>query len=142
MATLRENIMAAVLAKLTALTTLPAAKVFRSKTTAVTRDESPCMVLRKDHELGPEIFNVHQRQLNFIVEIYVRGDNGETDADPIEAEVHQQLMADRTLGGSCVLLGAGDTEYESEDADLAAHRTRMRFSALYRVEPDDLSVAA
>lgn len=142
MATIRENIMLAVLAKLNALTSLPATKVFRCRNTAITRGESPCLVLRKDKEEAPEVFNVHERHLNFVIEIFVRGENGESDADPIEAEVHNVLMIDRTLGGKCTLLIAEDTEFEAEDADLTAHQTIMRFSALYRVEPENLSQAA
>jgi hypothetical protein len=142
MATIRENIMLAVLAKLSAMSSLPASKVFRNRKTAITRGDSPALLLRKDNEPAPEVVNVHQRQLHFVIEIYVRGENGESDADPIEAEVHNKLMMDRTLGGKCTLLIAADTEYESADADLTAHRTIMRFNALYRVEPENLSLAA
>lgn len=142
MATIRENIMLAVLAKLGALTSLPATKVFRCRKTAVTRDESPCLVLRKESEPLPEVRSVHERYLHFVIEIFVRSENGEADADTIEAEVHNVLMTDRTLGGKCTLLNAGETVFEDEDADLTAHKTIMRFSALYRVESENLSLAA
>ncbi|PYJ07914.1 MAG: hypothetical protein DMF06_14250 [Verrucomicrobia bacterium] len=142
MASIREQIILAVLAKLQALQTLPATSIFRSRQTAITREESPCAVLRKLVEPAPENRNVDERRLEFAVEIYTRGDDAEAAADPIEVEIHAVLMADRTLGGSCTLLLAVDTIFEGADADQPAHRTEMHFSALYRVDSNDLSKPA
>jgi hypothetical protein len=139
MTTLREGIMSAVLNKLVTMSSLASTKVFRSRETAITRAESPCIVLRKVSEADPETFNVSQRELVFAVDIFSRGENAEVDTDAIENEVHSKLMAERTLGGKCTLLKALDTEWASDDADQDAHKATMKFSALYRCQSDDLS---
>jgi hypothetical protein len=139
MASRREAIILAVRAKLEALATVPASHVYRSRETAVTREESPAVVLRKDRDPAPENRNVDEHRLHFVVEIYTRGEDAEADADPIEVEIHAALMVDRTLGNKCILLEAGDTIFAGANADLPAHCTEMHFSALYRVEPGGLS---
>jgi len=139
MASRREAIILAVRAKLNQLATVPASRVYRSRETAITRAESPAVVLRKDSDPAPENRNVDERRLHFVIEIYTRGENAEADADPIEVEIHDALMVDRTLGDKCILLEAGDTIFVDANADLPAHRTEMHFSALYRVKPEGLS---
>jgi hypothetical protein len=142
MASIREQIIVAVLAKLEALQSLPATSIFRSRQTAITRAQSPCAVVRKLVEPAPENRNVDERRLAFVVEIYTRGDDAEAAADPIEAEIHAVLMADRALGGVCTLLLPADTIFEGADADQPAHRTEMHFSAMYRADSNDLGKPA
>lgn len=140
MTTLREGVMAAVLSRLVTMSSLASSKIFRSRETAITRAESPCIVLRKQSEDSPENFNVAQRELVFAVDIYSRGENAEVDTDGIENEVHSKLFADRTLGGACTILHALQTEWVGEDADQTAHRSTMTYKAVYRCLPEDLSV--
>jgi hypothetical protein len=142
MATRREQIILAVIAKLATLISLPAGRVFRSRETAITRGEAPCVVVQKKSEPPPENRNVAEMRLGFVIEVYTRGENGEADADPIENEIHALLMADRTLGDTCLLLDANGTDWEGADADQPAHITLMGFSAMYRVEPENLSEPA
>lgn len=142
MPTRRETIILAALAKLQTLTTLAATRVYRSREAAITRGESPCVVLRKVSDPVPENRNVDEHRLAFVVEVYARGENAEAIADPIENEIHKVLLADCTLGGVCTLLLASDTDFEGADADQPAHRTLMHFTAAYRVEYQDLSKPA
>jgi hypothetical protein len=141
MATLREQVLLAAFGKLQTLSSIQSSHVFRDRWTAVTRDESPAMVIRKESEAAPDSYNVAQHRIRFVVEIFTRGSDAEAAADPIEDEVHKKLMADRTLGGVCLLLDAAETEFEGADADGAAHKTIMHFEALYRVAPENLSEA-
>lgn len=142
MPTRREQIILAVKAKLITLSTVPAARIYRSREAAITRGESPCVVLRKVTDPIPENRNVDERRFSFVVEVYARGENAEAVADPIEDEIHRVLMADCTLAGACTLLLASDTDFQGADADQPAHRTLMHFTASYRVEYQDLSKPA
>jgi hypothetical protein len=139
MASLREKIIRAVVQKLETLSSVEPLRVYRSRETPLAPSE-PAIIVRKRGEEA--LGELNDRRIDFAIEVYAWGDEAETDADVIECEVHKTLMADRTLGGACLVLIAGDTEWTRDEADRTVNRTIMNFSARYRAKLEDLSAPA
>lgn len=148
MATKSEQIMTAV-AALVADTAGVQGRVYRSRTEAFSRNESPSLVIE------PGIDNADTQPVSscgidwtfqLLVAIYTRGMHGingpspDQVADPVVQSVHSKLMADRTIGGL-----AFDIWPISRDPQIASGEdpvmwTLLTYRVRYRTNETDLSL--
>lgn len=132
--TLREQIVRAVVERLSSLRSVPRQSVFRSRQQALSSSELPAVVVRKVSDVIGERQGAHELTLG--VEIYTRGEAAEADADPIAEEAHRALT---TFAVANTVLVPDDTAFDDADADGGAHRTIMIFKARYFCDTSDLA---
>ena len=116
----RENILAAITAAL-ASTSGVSGRVWRSRAEALIRDEAPAIVIEPitDDPASPAVSGCKiDWTLRVAVAVYARGDIPDQLAAPILADVHNRLMADRTLSGWAIDVYPGSTDYQIDKADL------------------------
>jgi hypothetical protein len=77
--------------------------------------------------------------LNMRVVIIVRDAVPDQAADPIIESLHSKLMADLTLGGLCIDIQPGPTEFTLEAADTPVGVIFNNFRILYRTQVATLS---
>jgi hypothetical protein len=105
MATKQEQIVAACFALL-AGTADVGSRIYRSRTEAFSRDESPAIIVehgRSDARIEPVSTCRIDWTFQLIVAVFSRGVHGGTSpdqlADPVIQSIHTKLMTDRTIGG-------------------------------------------
>lgn len=116
-----ERITAAIHTALTvpAMTSVPAARVYRDLHGALQVDLLPAIAV----ETGDEIEPAHRargfkvRELDVLVIVLARGTSPYTVADAALVEAHARVMADRTLGGLALGVQEGITRRERADAE-------------------------
>lgn len=112
-----EAIAQAVHAKLSALSTVPAARVFRDLHGAIESKALPAIAVETGDEDEPVRMGRKQRTVEVRVVVLASGSNPFTAADPIVVEAFDALMADRTLGGLAAEVDEGMTFRAREDAE-------------------------
>lgn len=139
---LRETILAAVTTLLTN-TTPAGANVFRSRVVALTRNELPAIVVRpKSESLDTDTMNLALRYLIVDIEVHVRGDVPDQQADATLVAAHATLMADRTLGSKCVSIFEIETQWDFADADQAAGMIVITYKIIYATTLASLAISA
>lgn len=137
MASLCEQIIVAALAK---VATVSGATVYRSRWTALSRAESPAIVVRPEKE---DIVNrnndLSERELVVVVEVVARGATPDSVADQHCVAAHNALMQDQTLGGKALLMRELGTVWEMQDADTDAVVVSRRYQFNYRTPANALS---
>ena len=115
MSSIREQIVAAFVATLTDT----GAEAYRSRSDAVSRPESPALIVTPQSE-DVNIVTTHgvDRLLSLQVEVITRGDVPDSLADPIIVAAHQKIMADQTLGGLCFDIAEVSSQWAIESGDL------------------------
>lgn len=107
--------------------------VYRSREDAMSREESPAIVVRPESERPVEnAIGQIDATLTVAVEVYARGEAPDTVADPIAEVVFARVMGSPTLGGLAVDITEGPTDFEAEGADVTAGITTMRFDVWHR----------
>lgn len=127
----REQIMQAIV---TLLAGIPGSTgVYRSREDAMTREESPCVVVRPDGEDVEEVaIGLIDARLTVRVEVYARGAAPDSAADAVAEVAHSRLMSSPTLGGLAVDIIEDGTDFDAEGADQDAGITSMRFIVWHR----------
>lgn len=86
-----------------------------------------------------------KHELDVRVDIYVRAISPELDgsalglADSIIDEVHRTLLADRTLGGRCALIQAGQRRWNKVSANGLHLQVEQYFRVIHATVSSDLS---
>ena len=139
MSSKREQIMAAIMAKLT-----PAglgATVYRSRKEAVDRAEGNVAILEWVTDQATQNFHTFTEwRLSIAVTVFVRADAPDTAADPVVVEIHKRIMSDRTLGGLCQDIEAQVSSLDIVSADKESAVLTNSFDIMYRTSQEDISV--
>ncbi len=141
---IREQILLAVLE-----TVAPAAKGFgaglhRSPTVAITREQSPALVVFPESDAISERANNRvTRELTIRMVALTRAvppTSPETEADQLMTAAHAALMANLNLGGLALGIREQGCEWDVEDADAVAAEVSARYCITYRTLANDVSV--
>jgi hypothetical protein len=142
MPTKRERIMSAVAASLVDAVGVDC-RVYRSRTEAFSRNESPALVVEPGLDsAASEPVSTCKIDWTFqlIIAVYTRGAIPDQVADPVIMSVHHRLMSDRSIGGLAMDLWPISVEPQLASADTPALWTVLTYQIRYRSGVDDLSV--
>jgi len=130
----REQIVQAILAGLVG-TTGVGSRIFRNLQEALTRDESPALVVSyAGEDVGEQSFANGQteKRLQVVVGVYQRGADPDALSDTVCESVHAKMMAAPTLGGLAVDISEAGTTWDFDEADQTAVMVSMRYVVWYR----------
>jgi hypothetical protein len=140
---IRERIIQAVLANLQLIAQANDVGLHRSPTVALTRKQSPALVVfPEEEEVEPPKNLTVDRHLMIRVVALARemGPNaGEVVADQLITAAHGALMANRNLDGLCLSIKELGTLWDIEDADATAVEIQVRYQIDYRTPLNDLT---
>ena len=140
MTTKRETILARI-ATVLAGTTGVSDRIFRSRTTAFTRNETPSLVIEPQSdtvEQNTSLPTLHHN-LSVRISVIVRSTTPHQTADPVVESLHSKIMADLTLNGNAIDVQPSDTSFEFIDADQGGGVIGCSYNITYRTNIDDLS---
>jgi len=139
-ASLREQLLQALMAALTPVAAAEGASLVRSPTLALPREQSPALLLFPESDAITERANDRvTRELTVRLTALARGDEGATVADRLLVAAHRVLFADVNFSGLALGLKELDTEWDLEDADATACAIPARYRITYRTLQSDLS---
>ena len=140
MATKREQILDQIKTTL-AGTTNVGTRIYRSRVTAVTRSETPCLLIEPIGDNPTQSFSLPRLDwsLQVRISVIVRGDIPDEVADPVVESMHSKLTNDLTLGGHAIDVQPGDVSFDMVDADQPAGVIGVSYLIRYRTLVDDLS---
>ena len=140
MATKREQILAQIATTL-ASTAGVSGRVYRSRTTALARAESPAIIIEPVTDACQQFTSLPKLDwtLRVRVVVTVRSDNAYTDADSVIDSMHSKLMADLTLGGLAIDVQPSIVNFDFFDADKPAGVFSCEYEVLYRTSVADLT---
>lgn len=115
-------------------------RVYRSRVEAFSRNEAPALII----EPGPDRAQVYaicklDWTMDVLVVVYTRGQIPDQLADPIVADVHSKLMADRSLGGLAIDIVPTLSDPQRDKADLTSLWQVLTYQVRYRTAIDDLT---
>jgi hypothetical protein len=135
----REAIMAAV-STLLASTTGVSTNIFRSRPEALSRAETPAIILEAEKDVpADENMDFLDWDLQFKVSVITRGAQPDVLADPIVNSFYALLMADRSLGGRVIDLKPLGVAFTIVEGDNPIGLTVCHFSARHRTTATDLT---
>lgn len=141
---LRERILLAVLDTVRAPLQALGATVHRSPTVAITREQSPGLVVFPESDAISERANDRVTRLLTIRLVAlaraVPPAIPESEADRLLTAAHAALMRDGTLGDLALGIREQDGEFEIEDADDLVVALPARYAITYRTLAHDLSI--
>jgi hypothetical protein len=139
--TKREAILAAIRTALTNTTNV-GTRIYRSRVEPLARAESPALIVEPLSDIPSQNTSLPtlDHVLNMRVVVIVRATVPDQTADPIIESLHTKLMADLTLGGLCIDVQPGPTEFTLESADTPIGVIFCNYRVLYRTSVSDLSV--
>ncbi|SDD22913.1 hypothetical protein [Aquimonas voraii] len=141
---LRERILLAVLDAVRAPLQALGATVYRSPTVAITREQSPALVVFPESDAISERANDRVTRLLTIRLVAlaraVPPAIPESEADRLLTAAHAALMRDGTLGELALGIREQDGEFEIEDADDLVVALPARYAITYRTLAHDLSI--
>lgn len=140
MSTRRETILAAVKTALTSISGVADASVYRSRAQALTRADSPAVVLEpvSDQCDNPTLQRLIWTHI-FQVIVVVRSDTPDQTADPILKDIHGKIMQSATLDALAVLLLPLSVTWTIDDADKSLCMAVMQFRIDYQTSLTDIS---
>jgi hypothetical protein len=140
---IREQIVLAVLDAVRTQVASLGATLHRSPTVAISREQSPALVVFPESDAITERANDRvTRVLTLRLVALARAvppDVPETEADRLLTAAHAALMADVNLGGLALGIHEQDCEWDVEDADAVAASIPARYAITYRTLAQDLS---
>ncbi|GGH54888.1 hypothetical protein GCM10010975_11900 [Comamonas phosphati] len=140
---IRERIVLAVLDAVRPSAQALGATLHRSPSVAISREQSPALVVFPESESISERANDRvTRVLTVRLVALARAVPPaipETEADRLLTVAHAALMADANLGGLCLGIHELDCEWEVEDADATAAMLSARYEVRYRTQAQDLT---
>ena len=141
---LRERILLAVLDAVRAPLQALGATVHRSPTVAITREQSPALVVFPESDaIGERANDRVTRLLTIRLVALARAVPPaipESEADRLLTAAHAALMRDGTLGELALGIREQDGEFEIEDADDLVVALPARYGITYRTLAHDLSI--
>ncbi len=141
MASKREQILAAIKTNLTG-TTGVGTRIYRSRVAALTRAESPALVLEPITDT-PNINNSTYLKIDWTLRIrvvvIVRGEIPENIADSTIESLHTKILTNTTLGGLAIDIQPSTQSFEVLDADQPAGVITCEYEIQYRTEYNKLS---
>jgi hypothetical protein len=139
MASIRERILARVVAVLTAAAP-GGAQVTRSRRVAISREESPHIdVLNRGTPSVERAGGADKHRIEFDVAIVVRGDPWDTAADAIDVPAHVALMTDPELQAlGAVLFRIGD-DTDDDEADRTAGVLTVHYAVTFYTRAGDIA---
>ena len=140
MTTKRETILNAVVTAL-AGTSNVSTRIYRSRVTAVTRDETPALLITWDSDTPVQTTSLATLDwsLDITISIISRGDIPDKVADPVIESVHSKIMADLTLGGYATDIIPALTSNEAVDSDQPAGIVNLNYQIKYRTSNTNLA---
>lgn len=140
---IREQILRAVVTRLTPVVHAHGAQLLRSPTSGVPRERGPALLLLPESEtLSARSNDRVERQLTLRLIALARetGDiPPESLADSLLVCAHRALFLDVNLGGLCLGISELDADWEVEDADAIAAALPARYQISYRTLAGDLA---
>ena len=140
---IREQILLAVLDAVRPPVETLGATLHRSPTVAISREQSPALVVFPESDAIRERANDRvTRELTVRLVALARAvppAMPETEADRLLAAAHAALLADRNLGGLALGIRELECEWDVEDADAVAASIPARYAITYRTLDTDLS---
>ena len=140
---IREQILLTVLDAVRTPVESLGATLHRSPTVAISREQSPALVLFPEAEQILERANDRvTRELTVRLVALARAVPPaipETEVDLLLTAAHAALLADRNLGGLALGIRELDCEWDVEDADAVAASIPARYAITYRTLDTDLS---
>ena len=123
-------------------------RIYRSRSQAYSRNEAPAISISPGNDdprgaqntIGASLGKL-DNVLAVLIEVYVRGDIPDQLADPIGVQIHQRMMADRTIGGLAKDVQPDGWRPQYEQADLTAGWFGFQFLVKYRTSDSDISIA-
>ena len=136
MASRREQIIGAILAKLGAVSGVG---LYRSRLIALSRADSPAIVLRwEKDDVVKRNNDLSEREMVVVVDVIARGAVPDSVADQYCVSAHAKVMEDENIGGALFTRPMGDV-CEMQEADLDAVVVSMRYLIGYRTAAKTLS---
>ena len=141
MSSKREQILAAIKTNLTG-TTGVGTRIYRSRVAALTRAESPALVLEPITDT-PNINNSTYLKIDWTLRIrvvvVVRGEIPENIADSTIESLHTKILTNTTLGGLAIDIQPSTQSFEVLDADQPAGIITCEYEIQYRTEYNKLN---
>lgn len=140
MSTKRELILSAIQTAL-AGTTGVGTRIYRSRVEPLARAESPALIVEPANDIPTQNTSLPtlDHTLNIRVVVIIRATVPDQAADPTIESLHAKLMADLTLGGLCIDVQPGPTEFTLEQADVPVGVIFCNFRILYRTSVSSLA---
>ena len=140
MTTRRESILDAVKAAL-AGTTSVGTRIYRSRVTALTRAESPALLVSWSNDAATQTTSLAtlDHTLTIDISVIVRGDTPDEVADPIVESLHNKIMTNATLDNLISDIYLTTTTNENIDADQPAGIISCSYEIQYRTLNNNLA---
>jgi len=140
MTTIRENILDAAKAAL-AGTTSVGTRIYRSRVTALTRAESPALLLSWSNDTASQTTSLAtlDHTLTIEISVIVRGDTPDEVADPIVESLHNKIMSNTALSNLVSDIYLTTTTNENIDADQPAGVITCSYEIAYRTLNNNLA---
>ena len=130
----REQIMSAIASTLVG-TTGVGTRIWRSRTEAFARNETPCLVIEPgtDRASMPAVSMPRiDWTLSVTIAVGTRGTIPDQLADPVISSIHSKLMADRSLGGLVLDIYPESVDPQLDKADATSCWTVTTWTVRYR----------
>lgn len=142
MQSIREQIIQAVVARLTPVATAQGATIRRQPTVPTDRAHMPALLVFPESESVRRINDRAERELVLRIVALAMGtatEPPEPIADMLLTAAHLVLTADATLGGLAIGLEETDCDWQQDDADMEAAAIPARYHITYRTLAHDLT---
>ena len=144
MATLREQILQALVAVAATVPGIASTSRTRERATPVVESDCPALDLSPESEPNPQALGTgaDRRELTLVFKIHTSGNGAYALADPIVQSLHTKLYIDPTLGGLATTILPGATDFARDDTEQTVARTTVRYTVIYTTRRGDLSAKA
>lgn len=142
MQSLREQLIQAVVARLTPVAAVQGATLRRQPTVPTDRAHSPALLVYPEAETVRRVNERCERELTLRLVSVSFGTGTEAPepiADRLLTAAHLALFADVTLGGLALGLKELDCDWQQDDADMEATAIPARYQLTYRTLVSDIS---
>ena len=141
MASKREQILEALKTSLTG-TTGVGTRIFRSRVAALTRSESPALILEPisdEPTINNSTYLKTDWKLRIRVVVVVRGEIPESISDATIESLHTKILTNTTLGGLAIDIQPSTQVFEILDADQPAGLITCEYEIQYRTDYNSLT---
>jgi hypothetical protein len=120
--------------------TLAGDSVFRDRTVPITREETPCINIRRVREEAEPVSRAGDSAVFTVnVCVHVRGEPWPDVADPIAVQVHSILCADQQLAQLVASVRIKGNDWDDHDADEGAGCQTIEYQFRYTVRASDIT---